>query len=418
MTFTLDMQTLAAASRSAARDLARLDGSVRSSIIDAMADGIDRAAARILRANRLDVDAAEAAGLSAAMIDRLQLHETRLAAVSQGLREIAALPDPLDRTLRIIDRSNGLKIHKVSAPLGVIMVIYESRPNVTADAAALCLKAGNAVILKGGSESLQSNQAILDAMLAAARERDLPEHAVQLVATTDRAIVRELLSLDQYIDLVIPRGGEGLIRAVADHARMPVMKHSKGVCHVYVDRAANRDMAVAVAVNAKCQRPGVCNAMETLLVHKAVAESFLPVLGAELSRRKVELRCDEQSHALIPGSTLATDADWHNEYLDLILNVHVVRDLDAAIDHIERYGSRHSDAIVTDDAAAAERFTHEVDSAAVYVNASTRFTDGREFGMGAEIGVSTDKFHARGPCGIEELTTYKYVVHGTGQIRQ
>ena len=368
----------------------------------------------IQAANRRDCESATAAGLSAAIIDRLRLDTSRIAAMAQGLRQIAALPDPFGDDLAVVRRPNGLTIRKVRVPLGVVAVIYESRPNVTADAAALCFKAGNAVILRGGSEAVTSNTAIYKAMIGV---EGLPADAIQMVPTTAHAAVRTLLGLDEMIDLVIPRGGESLIKAVAEQSRIPVLKHYKGVCHVYVDRAADLDMALAIAVDAKCRRPGVCNAMETLLVHEAVAEAFLPRLADAMNAEGVEMRGDDRTRALVPQALPASDDDWFEEYLDLILAVRVVGDIHAAIEHIDHYGTRHSDVIVTADLAAARRFTGEVDSAAVYVNASSRFTDGAEFGLGAEIGISTDKLHARGPCGVEELTTYKYVIEGNGQIR-
>ena len=365
-------------------------------------------------ANKRDCESAKAAGLSAALMDRLLLDASRIEAMADVLRRVAALPDPLGVDLAVIRRPNGLTIRKVRVPLGVVAVIYESRPNVTADAAAVCFKAGNAVILRGGSEAAASNAAIHEAMTAVVC---LPADAIQMVPTTDRAAVRTLLGLDQMIDLVIPRGGESLIRAVAEQSRIPVLKHYKGVCHVYVDRAADLDMALAIAVDAKCRRPGVCNAMETLLVHEAVAEAFLPRLADTMDAEGVELRGDERTRALVPMASPASERDWSEEYLDLVLAVRVVGDLEAAMRHIDQYGTRHSDVIVTADDEAARRFTTEVDSAAVYVNASCRFTDGAEFGLGAEIGISTDKLHARGPCGVEALTTYKYVIEGNGQVR-
>ncbi len=368
----------------------------------------------ILAANTRDCESAKAAGLSAALIDRLLLDPSRVEAMASGIRQVAALPDPFRVDLAVVRRPNGLTIRKVPVPLGVVAVIYESRPNVTADAAAVCFKAGNAVILRGGSEAAASNAAIREAMTAVVA---LPADAIQMVPTTDRAAVRALLGLDQMIDLVIPRGGESLIRAVAEQSRIPVLKHYKGVCHVYVDRAADLDMALAIAVDAKCRRPGVCNAMETLLVHEAVAEAFLPRLADAMDAEGVELRGDERTRALVPIASPASEGDWSEEYLDLVLAVRVVGDLEAAMSHIDQYGTRHSDVIVTADLKAARRFTTEVDSAAVYVNASCRFTDGAEFGLGAEIGISTDKLHARGPCGVEELTTYKYVIEGHGQLR-
>ena len=400
--------------RSAAPHVAGLDTGTRNGILDAMATALIGSRDAIQAANKLDCKSAKAAGLSAALIDRLLLDTSRIEAMAEGLRQVAALPDSLGVDLAVIQRPNGLVIRKVRVPLGVVAVIYESRPNVTADAAAICFKAGNAVILRGGSEAVASNVAIHEAITAVA---GLPANAIQMVPTTDRAAVRALLGLDTMIDLVIPRGGESLIRAVAEHSRIPVLKHYKGVCHVYVDRAADLDMALAIAVDAKCRRPGVCNAMETLLVHEAVAEAFLPRLAEIMDAEGVELRGDERTRALVPIALPASESDWSEEYLDLILAVRVVGDVEAAMSHIEHYGTRHSDVIVTTDKETARRFTTEVDSAAVYVNASSRFTDGAEFGLGAEIGISTDKLHARGPCGVEALTTYKYVIEGDGQVR-
>ncbi len=400
--------------RSAAPHVAGLDTGTRNGILDAMATALIGSRDAIQAANKLDCKSAKAAGLSAALIDRLLLDTSRIEAMAEGLRQVSALPDSLGIDLAVIQRPNGLVIRKVRVPLGVVAVIYESRPNVTADAAAICFKAGNAVILRGGSEAVASNAAIHEAITAVA---GLPANAIQMVPTTDRAAVRALLGLDTMIDLVIPRGGESLIRAVAEHSRIPVLKHYKGVCHVYVDRAADLDMALAIAVDAKCRRPGVCNAMETLLVHEAVAEAFLPRLAEIMDAEGVELRGDERTQALVPIALPASESDWSEEYLDLILAVRVVGDVEAAMIHIEHYGTRHSDVIVTTDKETARRFTTEVDSAAVYVNASSRFTDGAEFGLGAEIGISTDKLHARGPCGVEALTTYKYVIEGDGQVR-
>ncbi len=400
--------------RSAAPDVAGLDAGTRNGVLEAMAAALIESRDAIAAANARDCEAANAAGLSAALVDRLLLDASRIEAMADGIRQVAALPDSLGVDLAVIRRPNGLTIRKVRVPLGVVAVIYESRPNVTADAAAICFKAGNAVILRGGSEAAASNAAICEALTAVAC---LPADAVQMIPTTDRAAVRALLGLDRMIDLVIPRGGESLIRAVAEQSRIPVLKHYKGVCHVYVDRAADLDMAVAIAVDAKCSRPGVCNAMETLLVHEAVAEAFLPRLADAMDAGGVELRGDERTRALVPTASPASESDWFEEYLDLILAVRVVGDVEAAMTHIDHYGTRHSDVIVTADPAAARRFTTGVDSAAVYVNASSRFTDGAEFGMGAEIGISTDKLHARGPCGVEALTTYKYVIEGNGQVR-
>ncbi|MHC4948687.1 MAG: glutamate-5-semialdehyde dehydrogenase [Planctomycetota bacterium] len=411
------VRPIAERAAAAARRAAVASAAERNAMLEAMADGLARGRDAVLAANARDLEAGAAAGLSAALLDRLRLDDERLAEMAEGLRTVAGLPDPVGRVLSDATRPNGLRLTRVSVPIGVILMIYEARPNVTADAAGLCLKAGNAVILKGGSEALASNLAVHAAMLDGGARAGLPEHAVQLVASADRAAVHALLDLDDLVDLVIPRGGAGLIEAVAGRARMPVLKHDKGVCHVYVDRAADLDMARAIAVNAKCQRPGVCNAMETLLVHADAAGAFVPAVGAALEAAGVEIRGDETVRRLLPGARAADEADWSAEYLDLVLAVRVVPDLAAAIDHVARYGSHHSDVIVTADEAAAERFLREVDSAAVYVNASSRFTDGGQFGLGAEIGISTNRLHARGPCGLEELTTYKWVVRGTGQVR-
>jgi len=411
------MTDLAERARTAYRQLARLSADDRTRLLHAMADGIEREADAILDANARDMEDARRPELSDAMIDRLRLDEARVSAIVAGVHDVADLPDMLGERISRYEHPKGMAIERVRVPLGVVLMIYESRPNVTADAAALCFKSGNAVILRGGSEAIHSNRAIAQAMLGMGADAGLPDGAIQLVPMTDRAAVRELLSMDGLIDLVIPRGGEGLIRAVAESSRIPVLKHYKGVCHVYVDAAADLKMAEAIVLNAKCQRPGVCNAMETLLVHESIADAFLPRLGDALHERGVEMRGDERVCELIEGAKPATDDDWFAEYLDLILAVRVVCDLDGAISHIERYGSRHTEAIVTEDEPAADRFVREVDAAAVFVNLSTRFTDGSEFGFGAEIGISTDKLHARGPCGIEALTTYKYVSRGTGQVR-
>jgi glutamate-5-semialdehyde dehydrogenase len=368
-------------------------------------------------ANALDLGQAAALGLTGALIDRLRLTESRIRAAAAGLREVAALPDPVGRVLDSSVRPNGLHVHKVSVPLGVIFFIYESRPNVTVDAAGLCVKSGNAILLRGGREALHSNTALHRVLQDCLRACDLPLDAVQLVGTPDRAAVGHLLKLNELIDLVIPRGGEGLIRRVAEEARMPVLKHYKGNCHVYVERSADLDRAERIVLNAKCQRPGVCNAAESLLVDAAVAETFLPRVGAALRQRGVEVRGCPVTCRLVPGATSATEEDYAAEYLDLILSVKVVPGLEEAISHINRYGSGHTDAIVTNDLGAARRFTAAVDSSAVLVNASTRFNDGQELGLGAEIGISTDKIHARGPCGLLELTSYKYVVYGDGQVR-
>ena len=417
MTLQETMRGMGDAAREAARRMATVSTRRKNIALRAMAAAVDTRRDLIKAANARDFKAGRQAGLSAALLDRLALADARIDGIIRGLREVADLPDPVGRCISRRRRPNGLVILKQRVPIGVIAIIYESRPNVTADAAALCLKAGNAVILRGGREALQSNQAIAEALASGAAEAGLPAQVVQLVTTTDREAVRELVQMQDRVDLVIPRGGESLIRAVVEQARVPVIKHYKGVCHVFVDESADPDMALAIIENAKCQRPGVCNALETLLVHANLAATFLPRVAEFALRRRVEIRADETARAVVPDFKPVTEADWSAEYLDLILSVRVVADADEAIAHINSFGSHHSDAIVTRDEAAAKIFTREVDSAAVYVNASTRFTDGGEFGMGAEMGISTDKLHARGPMGLEELTTYKYVVQGTGQVR-
>jgi glutamate-5-semialdehyde dehydrogenase len=411
-------EDLARRARAASRTLATVPTIRKNEWLERTAKALGSRTAEILRANERDLSAARSSGLPSALIDRLKLSPDRLAAAAAGLREIATLPDPIGQVLHTSVRPNGLKVQKVGVPLGVIFFIYESRPNVTVDAAGLCLKSGNAILLRGGSEALYSNTALVGIIQDCLREVDLPVDAVQLVADPDRAAVGRLLQMDQWIDLVIPRGGEELIRRVAHEARMPVLKHYKGNCHVYVDKSADLKMAEKILVNAKCQRPGVCNAAESLLVHQAIAASFLPKAAEALRRRGVELRGCEETRRLVQDTKPATEEDFAAEYLDLIMSVKVVADLDEAIQHIDHYGSHHSDAIITNDSAATQQFTEEVDSAAVLVNASTRFNDGYEFGLGAEIGISTDKFHARGPCGLQELTSYKYIVYGDGQIRE
>jgi glutamate-5-semialdehyde dehydrogenase len=424
----LDQMTgLARRAREASRALARLKPDQKDACLLVMAEALEGNAAALKEANLQDLETAQQMGLSAAMLDRLKLDDKRIAAMAKGLREVAALPDPVGRVLDERARPNGLRLQKISTPIGVIVIIYESRPNVTADAAGLCFKSGNATILRGGKEALNSNQLIAKIMVAAARSHspDFPEFAIQVVPVPDREAIPALLSLTQYVDLCMPRGGEGLIRAVTECSKVPVIKHYKGVCHVFVDRAADLAMAESIVLNAKCQRPAVCNAMETLLVDQPVAGEFLPRIAARLAEKRVELRCDAESKAILetgsaPGKLHlrpATDQDFFTEYNDYILNVRVVDGVRAAVDHIALYGSAHSDSIVTRDEATARQFLAEVDSAAVYWNASTRFTDGGEFGMGAEIGISTDKIGARGPMGLEELTSYKWLGLGNGQIR-
>lgn len=401
----------------ASRAMVGLTSRRKKAILEAMADELETRRATIQTANAADVADGHAAGLSTALVDRLTLTDDRFDSMVNGVREVAALVDPVGRRIWRRTRPNGIVIEKRRVPLGVVAIIFESRPNVTADAAVLCIKTANAVILRGGKEALRSNRAIADALAAGGARAGLPEHAVQLIPTIDRDAVRELVQLEGLVDVVIPRGGESLIRAVVEHARIPVLKHYKGVCHLYIDSAADLDMALRIAENAKCQRPGTCNAIEKLLVHERVASAFLPRFAELAVNCGITVRADDAARVLVPAFATASDADWDEEYLDLTLAVKVVPSVDAAIEHINRHGSHHSDAIVTADRRAADQFLQAVDSAAVYVNASTRFTDGAEFGMGAEMGISTDKLHARGPMGLEELTTYKYCVTGTGQTR-
>jgi glutamate-5-semialdehyde dehydrogenase len=417
------MTQLARQARAGARELARLTTAEKNACLLAMADALEENSAAIQDANALDLDGGAKSGLPAAMLDRLKLDDKRIAAMAKGLRDVAALPDPVGRILDERTRPNGLQLRKVSTPIGVIVIIYESRPNVTADAASLCFKSGNATILRGGKEALHSNQIIAQTLIAAGQRTlaQFPEHAIQVVPTPDREAVPALLSLTQYVDLCMPRGGESLIRAVADCSKVPVIKHYKGVCHVFVDAEADLKMAEAIVMNAKVQRPAVCNAMETLLVDRAVAADFLPVIDHRLAEKKVQLRADDATRSLLQPAACplqpAIEQDWFTEYNDYILNVRVVDGVKAAIDHINYYGSAHSDSIVTRNEGRAKQFLAEVDSATVYWNASTRFTDGGEFGMGAEIGISTDKIGARGPMGLEELTSYKWLGLGTGQVR-
>lgn len=407
---------IADAARHAGSQLATLDAEVKNAWLLASADALLESTDQILAANAQDIAAAPDYGLTDAQIDRLVLDSDRVAAIAQGLREVAALPDPCGEVIEGQTRPGGLKIQKVRVPLGVVFFIYESRPNVTADAAAICVKSGNAVILRGGKEAAHSSAAIVEVLRRVASEVGLPEAAVQLVDTTDREAVGHFLKMNDAIDVTIPRGGEGLIRRVAAEATMPVIKHFDGNCHVYVDAAADLEMAVRITENAKCQRMGVCNACESLLVHRDVAEQFLPMVADVLKRRGVEMRGDKRARAIVDMPE-ASEADLGAEFLGPIISVAIVDSAEQAAQHINHYGSHHTDAIVTSDLRASQRFTAMVDSAAVMVNASTRFNDGSQFGLGAEIGISTDKFHARGPCGLRELTTYKYIVHGDGHIR-
>ncbi len=408
---------IATRARRAAIDLANIPATKKAACLKAAADRIRADADAIVAANKLDLAAAPGFGLTAAAIDRLTLDAKRVEGIAAGVEAVASLPDPVGEVLEETTQPNGLVVRKIRVPLGVVFFIYESRPNVTADAAAVALAAGNAIILRGGKEAAHSSGRIVESMRQAIAASGLPVDCVQLVDTPDREAVGEFLKMDDLIDIVIPRGGETLIRRVCSEARMPVLKHFTGNCHVYVDKAADLAMAKAITVNAKCQRMGVCNAAESLLVHRDVATKFLPDVAAALGEHKVEIVGDEATRKLIPTAGPATEADWGTEYLGPKISVAVVDSLDGAIDHVNRYGSRHTDSIVTADKAAADRFAARVDTAVVMVNTSTRFNDGGEMGLGAEIGISTDKLHARGPCGTKELTTYKFVVLGSGQVR-
>lgn len=403
--------------KDAAQELRSLSPAVKNAALVNAAHAIRAAADGLKAENARDLEAGREKGLSAAMLDRLELTDKRIEAMAKGLETVAALPDPVGDIVRQTVHPNGMRIAQIRQPLGVVAIIYESRPNVTADAAALCLKSGNATVLRGGSEAIHSNVAIAKAFVDGAVAAGVPEGAVQIIATTDRAAVGELLKMEAYVDVVVPRGGKGLIARILDESRIPVVAHLDGVCHVFVDADADFAMAKSIVVNAKLQRPGVCNAVETLLVHEAVAEEFLPDAAQALEMGGCELRGCARTRQIIRCAE-ATEEDWTTEYLDKILSIKVVDSFDAAVDHINRYGSHHSDSIVTERYEAAERFLDEVDSAAVYVNASTRFTDGFEFGLGAEIGISTNKLHCRGPMALQELTCLKYIIRGTGQIRE
>ena len=404
--------------RAASLALANLPAEKKNAVLHAMAKGLLAAESDILKGNANDLDAGRERGLSSALLDRLKLTPERLRGMADGIRKVAGLPDPVGEVLAEWTRPNGLRIRKERVPIGVIGIIYESRPNVTSDAAVLCFKAGNATILRGGSEAIHSNRAIADALQSGGESAGLPADSIQLIPITDRESVRHLAEMDQFLDLIVPRGGHGLIEAVVSLARMPVIKHYNGICHVYVDRDADLDEAHRIVIDAKCQRPGVCNALESLLVHRDVAGEFYRRTGSALQERGVEIRGgDDVRDALGSAVAPVTEEDWSEEYLALILSVKTVDSIDQAVAHINRYGSRHSDAIVTANAESAEKFLNEVDSATVYWNASTRFTDGEEFGFGAEIGISTDKLHARGPMALPELTSYKYKLFGTGQVK-
>jgi len=403
--------------REGARRLATLSTAVKNRALLEMADAIEREADRLKRENRKDIEAGEAGSLSSALIDRLTLNDKRISEMAQGLREVAALPDPVGEVTRMWKRPNGMQVGKIRVPIGVIGIIYESRPNVTADSAGLCIKSGNGVFLRGGSEAINSNKAIAEILIDAGSKAGLPEGAITMVDIVDREAVMAMLRLDNYIDLIIPRGGEELIRTVSANSTIPVIKHYKGICHTYVDEDADVSMARDICFNAKVQRPGTCNAMETMLVHKGIADKVLPPLIEKYRKAGVELRGCSRTHLLDSTIRLAADEDWDTEYLALILNIKIVDDMDEALRHIEAHGSQHSEAIVTNNHKRAMQFLSEVDAAAVFVNASTRLHDGGQFGLGAEIGISTTRIHARGPMGLEELTSLKFIVLGDGQLR-
>jgi len=404
--------------KSASRQLANISTEIKNNALFKMAAGLENESAKVLAENKMDLLAAEQKGLSKAMIDRLTLNAERIKAMADGLREVAALPDPVGEVLGIRRRPNGMEVGKMRVPIGLIGIIYESRPNVTADSAALCLKSGNGVILRGGSEAVHSNTAIVEVLSRAGADSGIPEGAVSFIENPDRACVMEMLKLNQYIDLIIPRGGEGLIRMVSENSTIPVIKHDKGVCHVYVDSNADLAMAEEICFNAKVQRPGTCNAMEAMLVHQDVAKRFLPAIIGRMKTAGVEIRGCAKTKAIVPDIKDAMDKDWDTEYNDLIVNVKTVGSMEEAMEHIAAHGSQHSEAIVTNDYRNAHRFQREVDASAVFVNASTRLNDGFEFGLGAEIGISTTRIHARGPMGLEELTSTKFIVYGNGQIRK
>ncbi len=411
------VETLAVAARKAARDVASLSTISKNNVLLRMGEALQEQKKYIQAENEKDLAAGREKGLSAAMLDRLALTDEVIESMIVGLREVVALPDPVGEIDEMSKRPNGIMVGRMSIPLGVIGMIYESRPNVTVDAAALCLKAGNAILLRGGSEAIHSNLALAKVLQDALASEKITPAAIQVVPTTDREAVNVLLSQEEYIDLIIPRGGEGLIRFVAENSRIPVLKHYKGVCHVFVDGVADLDMAVNIVINGKCQRPGVCNALETLLVHQDIAAAFLPLVASKLVAAGVELRGCPRTKEILPDIKDAVEEDWPAEFLDLILAVKVVDDLDGAMDHIAKYGSQHTEVIVTKNYANAQRFIKEVDASAVMVNASTRFNDGGQLGLGAEIGISTTKLHAYGPMGLKELTTKKFIVYGDGQVR-
>lgn len=402
----------------ASRSLATISTEIKNNALFKMAAGLEQEAERLIRENKKDFVAGEQKGLSPAMLDRLKLTPERVKAMSDGLREVAALPDPVGEVLKMWRRPNGMQVGRMRVPIGLIGIIYESRPNVTADSASLCIKSGNAVLLRGGSEAVYSNAAVADVLNRAGAEAGIPDGAVTFIENPERACVMEMLKMNQYVDLIIPRGGEGLIRMVSENSTIPVIKHDKGVCHIYVDDKADLAMAEEICFNAKVQRPGTCNAMEAMLVHQGLAVSFLPKMLKRFREAKVEIKGCERTVKAVAGISAATDQDWDREYNDLVLNVRLVDSMEAAMEHIAAHGSQHSEAIVTTDYAKSMRFLRDVDASAVFINASTRLNDGFEFGLGAEIGISTTRIHARGPMGLEELTSTKFIVFGNGQVRR
>ena len=412
------IERMGEAALTASRELAILETDKKNQILTAMAEQLVADTDTIIKANEVDISAAEQNGLTSAMIDRLRLDESRVGSIADGIRQVASLPDPVGQVMDDCERPNGMRIRQLRVPIGVIGIIYESRPNVTSDAAVLCLKTGNATILRGGKESIHSNRAIAASLQSGGEIAGLPKNSIQLIPFTERESVEHLAQMDQYLDLIIPRGGAGLIEAVVSMARMPVIKHYDGICHMYIDDECDPEMARKLVIDSKTQKPSVCNALETLLISEQVVETLLPLIASDLADRNVELRCDESSLALIgsPGVPAVED-DWTAEYLDLILSIKVVEGIDEAICHINEYGSHHSDCIVTASESKADQFMSEIDSATVFWNVSTRFSDGEEFGFGAEIGISTDKLHARGPMALRELTSYKYLITGNGQTK-
>jgi glutamate-5-semialdehyde dehydrogenase len=413
-----EIENIGRQARKAAVEIGKIDSGPKDRALRLMADSLEASCEALQKENETDLRLAREKGLSGAMMDRLTLTKSVIEGMADGLREVASLPDPVGETVRMWRRPNGLQVGRVRIPLGVIGIIYESRPNVTADASGLCLKSGNAVILRGGSEAIHSNIAITAVLQSVLRVTGLPVHAIQMIPVTEREAIQELLNLEASIDVIIPRGGEGLVRFVVENSKIPVIKHYKGICHIFVDESADLDMAERICINAKAQRPGVCNAMETLLVHQGVAQQFLPRIARSLEHRGVELRGCSRALKVLPHITAARPEDWGKEYLDLILSVRVVRDIDEAIQHIETHGSMHTESIITSSYERAQKFLRDVNSSCVCVNASTRFSDGQQLGLGAEVGISTTKLHAFGPMGLEALTTTKFVVQGNGQVRE